>query len=370
MDLQRSITETLMLGANPVPEDTTRAARVLGQQRLPVESLDHADARLLKEAHEWISENGMESTDSSYGTYHKQYTEHCLEEDVERFPSKPATVTTFAKKLVNKGLSISTIGVALSAIAAEYKPYDELTSPTKSGLVGMARAVVNRKAKPAGPGKLPIPIEYLEGFAEHCVEDRHENALEVFLMILMMAAFLREGEAANLDEADIWLERIDDEEVLYVFVGKAKNDQERRGHTIVVGKAAKHPTICPIHWFKVCTAMRPVSKKFFCRTNGKPLNAAEPNKILKKLLRSRPEVEASLYGSHSLRKKGCTGAAAAGVETTLLKRHGNWKSDAIFIYIKNSLEQRLSVTLKAKPSYSTPEQSSAITGTPDGGQRF
>jgi hypothetical protein len=49
-------------------------------------------------------------------------------------------------------------------------------------------------------------------------------------------------------------------------------------------------------------------------------------------------------GSHSLRKGGCSAAAGAGIETTLLKRHGNWRSDAIFLYIKNSLRERRSVS--------------------------
>ena len=67
-------------------------------------------------------------------------------------------------------------------------------------------------------------------------------------MILMMAAFLRESEAANLDAGDVWLERIEDEEVLYVYVGKSKADKVRRGHSVIVGKATKHPGICPIAW--------------------------------------------------------------------------------------------------------------------------
>jgi hypothetical protein len=89
--------------------------------------------------------------------------------------------------------------------------------------------------------------------------------------------------------------------------------------------------------------MRPKNAtKFFCKPNGERLPTTEPNKILKKLLKSRSEVDASLYGSHSLRKEGCSKAAAAGVSLTLLKRHGNWDSAAI--YIKNSLVERLSVT--------------------------
>ena len=303
-----------------------------------------ADNRLLSEAQQWLDAHRVPSTDRTYGTYDKQFAEHCVEENVARFPAKPATVVTFVKKLVNKKLTISTVGVALSAIAAEYKPHDDITSPTDSGLVRIAREVARREAKPAGTGKLPIPIEYLVGFATVCIENQMLGSLEVFLVIIMMAAFLRESEAAALDEADVWLERIEDDEVLFVYVGKSKTDQERRGHTIVVGKAEHHRTICPIDWYKIAVASRPNSKKFFCRPDGKALLAADPNKILKKLLLTRPEVDASLYGSHSLRKKGCTAAAAAGVELTLLKRHGNWKSDAIFTYIKNSIQERLSVS--------------------------
>jgi hypothetical protein len=171
-----------------------------------------------------------------------------------------------------------------------------------------------------------------------------DNAGEVFLMIWMMAAFLRESEAAALGNGDVYLEHIEDEEVLYVYVGKAKNDQVREGNLIVVGQATKHPTICPVAWFHIYMRMRPASTKFFSRANGVPLLAAEPNKILKKLLKCRPDVDAALYGSHSLRKNGCTEAAAAGVKLRLLKRHGNWKSDAVFLYNKDSLQERLSVS--------------------------
>jgi hypothetical protein len=346
-DLKKSIAESLMLGVYPareIPVQGSFPEPGRPPAAVSIVRVKQADARLLREAEEWILEHGVDNTDKAYNTYQKQFTMHCIEEGVTRFPAKPATVVTFAKKLVNRKLSISTVGVAFAAIAAEYKPYDTLISPTESGLVGMARSVVHREAKPAGPGKLPIPIEFLVGFAQNCCEDLWENAVEVFLMILMMAAFLREGEATNLDEGDVWLEHHEGEEVLFVFVGSAKNDQKRRGHTIVVGKAIHHESICPILWFNMCMAKRPASKKFFCRANGKPMDSAEPNRILKRLLRSRPEVDASLYGSHSLRKEGCTAAAAAGVETTLLKRHGNWKSDAVFIYIKNSLKERLSVS--------------------------
>jgi hypothetical protein len=57
-----------------------------------------------------------------------------------------------------------------------------------------------------------------------------------------------------------------------------------------------------------------------------------------------PEQEISRYGSHSLRKGGATAAAATRVRMHLLKRHGRWRSDAVFIYIVDPLVARLEVS--------------------------
>jgi hypothetical protein len=250
-------------------------------------------------------------------------------------------------KLTHKGLAVSTInGVALSAIAAEYKPHDDLISPTLTGIVRIAKEVVRRTAKPPGPGKQPIPVEWLILFAKHCDFNDAEQVGELFQLIHMMAAFLRESESVAFDPEEIYLEIMEGEEVLVTYVDKAKNDQGRIGHTILLGAAVHHPLLCPIAWYKLWTGLmsgRP-RKKFFCNPDGSARHTTDPNKILKKLLdRHLPDVDASLYGSHSLRKGGCTEAARKGVELMLLKRHGNWKSDAVFIYIKSGLQDRLSV---------------------------
>jgi hypothetical protein len=84
------------------------------------------------------------------------------------------------------------------------------------------------------------------------------DGCDVVIGILMMGGFLRGSGATDLDPEDVWLECIEDSEMIYIYVAKSKTDQ------------------------------------------GKGL--------------------------------------------TLRKRHGNWKSDATFIYIKNSLGERLSVT--------------------------
>jgi hypothetical protein len=41
---------------------------------------------------------------------------------------------------------------------------------------------------------------------------------------------------------------------------------------------------------------------------------------------------------------GVTAAVAAGVEIRLIAKHGNWRSDAIFVYVSDSLKAKLSVS--------------------------
>jgi hypothetical protein len=66
---------------------------------------------------------------------------------------------------------------------------------------------------------------------------------------------------------------------------------------------------------------------------------------LKKLLK-RIGVDPKQYGAHSCRKDGCTAAALAGIEVRVLKRHGNWKIDAVYTYIHESIPGRSSVSLR------------------------
>jgi site-specific recombinase XerD len=166
-----------------------------------------------------------------------------------------------------------------------------------------------------------------------------------FLISLMMAAFLRESEAADLEDTDIWLDVQDGVEMLLILIIKGKTDQGRSGHTIVVGAATDILVACPIALYKRWKARRnPNAKYLFHQMNStKKLSHKTPNGIMKKLL-ERIQVDPKPFGSHSCRKGGCTAASARGINIRILMRHGRWTSDAVFAYICNSLEEKLSVS--------------------------
>jgi integrase len=248
------------------------------------------------------------------------------------------------KSMTEGGKSISTINsVALSAIANNFKLSD-LVSPTDSKLVRIAKKVVRRKAKPAGPGKLPLPPSYVVDIVRASSES-FIDARDTCLISLMMAGFLRENEAADLEDSDVWIEHQDGVEMLLVLVNKSKTDQERRGHTIVIGAATSLLEACPIALYKRWKRCRNPNAKylFHQKDSTNKLAHKTPNGIMKKLL-VRIHVDPKPYGSHSCRKGGCTTAAANGINIRVLMRHGRWRSDAIFAYISISLQEKLSVS--------------------------
>ncbi|GAQ78089.1 hypothetical protein KFL_000070570 [Klebsormidium nitens] len=56
-------------------------------------------------------------------------------------------------------------------------------------------------------------------------------------------------------------------------------------------------------------------------------------------------LDPSLYGTHSGRRGGATGAAAHNVPDRLFKRHGRWRSDrAKDLYVRETLQARLATT--------------------------
>ena len=123
--------------------------------------------------------------------------------------------------------------------------------------------------------------------------------------------------------------------------------QERRGDTVVLAACPGSP-MCPVLWYKLYAKVARSQDFFFHSTFVKAarLSNKTPNSLLKKWLKlmGLGEAQTALYGSHSLRKGGATAASAARVRMHLLKRHGRWKSDAVFIYIVDPLMARLEVS--------------------------
>jgi integrase len=241
-----------------------------------------------------------------------------------------------------RGLTASTLNdVAASAISDLFR-YDNV-SPTLDPLVRATKKVIGRLAKKGKGGKLPLPRSLLEDFVAMMDPRSLKDIRDVFLFIMMFGGMLRGSEAAALKTDRVWVE----DGNLYIFVEKSKSDQDSHGATIVLaGCPTSH--LCPVSWFEIYSKERPQGAFLLHNTKepGKKLSAKRPNALLKEWLGKAgvPKKDRASFGSHSLRKGGATAAATEKVRMHVLKRHGRWKSDAVYLYIVDSQVEQLSVS--------------------------
>jgi integrase len=299
----------------------------------------------------WVRQHAVESTRLTYAPHIRQFHDFCNMRGLQSFPASDATVAEFLKfRYQSSDVSRSTIGVASAAIASEYK-LTGLESPTQSPLVAAVKAVIAREGKPI-QRKEPLTPDLFKRIIGNSRPGSWIDARDDFMIALAFTTGMRESNEMALrmtgDFQDVWLDTYPVNgvmtEVLFVFLEKSKTDQIRNGHTLVVGPAHDQ-RICPIALFKRWMGLRnPLAPFLFhARNKIEKLSATIPNGRLKHRLK-RIGVDPRKYGSHSARRGLATQAAKAGVQERLIKKHCNWRSDAVYVYIEESLANRLSVS--------------------------
>ena len=301
----------------------------------------------------WIRTNRPKSTSSTYTTYQKQYLSYCDEKKIPvEHHRDPVVVAQFLKdQFETRNLSRGTLTVVMPAAIADLSR-DEKSSPTVSAIVKEVKKTIVRLTKP-GKRKLPLPRHILVRMTDMVSrkDPKLKMVRDILMFILMFGGFMRQSEVAALKKGDVWLgeEEGSGGPCVYIFIEKSKTDQERIGETIVLQAGSVGSKLCPVTWFKVYDVMkRKDTTNFFYSVlnRNKKLSAGRPNNLLKDFLKEMgmEGKERESYGSHSLRKGGATRAAAAKIRTHVIKRHGRWLSDAVYIYIVDPVGARLEVS--------------------------
>eukprot|EP00823_Brevimastigomonas_motovehiculus_P007858 TRINITY_DN705_c0_g2_i1.p1 TRINITY_DN705_c0_g2~~TRINITY_DN705_c0_g2_i1.p1 ORF type:complete len:383 (-),score=24.05 TRINITY_DN705_c0_g2_i1:927-2075(-) len=309
----------------------------------PTNSID-----LRTEVIDWVVNHTPQNTVRTYATPIKEFDLFCKEKKLQQFPASDTAVAAFAIHMHEQKYASNSINTAISAISSQYK-LSAFPSPTKSPLVTAVKNAI-KKSSPPAQAKLPLTVQMLRDIAKKNWSSRkYIDIRDTFMMVLAMNAFLRESETVSLEKEDVWFDAVPTNEgnkqVLFVFIEKSKTDIERRGATIVIGKC-KDPLIDPFTWFEKYSRVRRSSAKYLFHhhrtTDG--LRPTTPNGIVKKRLK-QIMIDPELYGSHSLRSGGVTAAAEKNIEISLLKKHGRWKSDVIFNYIRDPWSEQLKVRI-------------------------
>jgi hypothetical protein len=250
------------------------------------------------------------------------------------------------KASFDRGLGRQTVTKTIPAAVASLFRYEKKSDITASALVHQTKKVVAERT-PGSTQKLPLKLHHLVRLAKE-VKPEFEHVRNQFMMLLMTLGMLRESEVVNLEFRNVEVLEWRGEEYLSLLIVMSKTDQVAAGHTVLLAKA-KDMWLCPVSFFKVYRDYRCAEEHFLFHSvpdkNGRVHKLANttPCFIVKAALKNIGE-DPSLYGSHSCRRGGVTAAVEAEVDMLLVARHGNWRSTAVYLYVADSIDRKLSVS--------------------------
>jgi len=287
-------------------------------------------------------------TNAALLTYQLQFVNFCKIAGRCPLPASPDTVIGFMRGLLDAKLSRSTINKsAISAISALHRELD-FESPTLNARVLAFKKGVTRATPPPKP-KVPITAEILLALAAKVDVTSFLQVRDMTIFILMFTYFMRESEAMALLEDEAVTRDVDGKKVMsFLFASNepTKTDQGRIGHW-VIAEQADDMRLCGISWYLLYKELRGdhPSPFLFCPEGKSTSRMSDtlPNQRLK-VRCAQAGLPAAEFSSHCLRHGGATAAADGGALERLLKLHGRWKSDCVRVYIKESLQNRLSVS--------------------------
>jgi hypothetical protein len=252
-------------------------------------------------------------------------------------------------------------------------------NPTDSKLVADA-VVAGRKMGAPTRHREPLERAHLLKMSACCFKNRLAPVRDFFSILLAWRGFLRGGEAMALLGEDLELRTLEPparegplpplppllappaaaappRKILVVYISSSKMNPQgqkkqmswRERETVLIGPDAD-PALCPIIWFERYSLLRqsrlggpnPGSPLFFSTTTLKARSGSDFNETVKEWL-GHIDVDATRYGGHSARSGGATEAARKAIDIRLIKRQGRWKSDAVYIYIRDDEQTMLAL---------------------------
>ena len=170
--------------------------------------------------------------------------------------------------------------------------------------------------------------------------------------VLMFFGFLRAGEAVTPDNAefdltqhltyaDIAVDSVSKPTYLQIKIKQSKTDPFRLSVKVIVGRTGNE--LYPVAAVLSYMALRgPGLGPLFRFKNGKPLTHSSFVAKLRETLEVAG-VDCSGYSVHSFRFGAATTATSKGIQDSLIKTMGRWKSVAYQLYVRTPQAQLISV---------------------------
>ena len=307
-------------------------------------------SELNRERRMYESNQYADSTKKTRSVQVKAYVVFCetFEERVDPYPAGSDQVCLYMCFLARR-LCYSSIRNYLSALNNHLKdlgcpPIDYSDHGIKKCMAGIRRIKGDgiRQSLPI----LPQTLGRLFGLMQPSVAHTSVRAA----MLLSFRALLRK---AHVTDSDAALRRKDvtfHQWGLMLHIRKSKTIQFRqRVHMIPVARL-RNISLCAVHWverhFEDCPAHREAQAFRLPRGgHSTPLTYEFYTAVLKQLC-GRAGLNPGEFSSHGLRRGGATFLRLCGATIDQIKERGDWKSDAVYVYLKASVTERLTMDMR------------------------
>lgn len=309
----------------------------------------------VEEIQQWLATNRNQNTASTYASGWNQFCKWVntvinpgSTEDSQvdaEYPEEEDVAAYMRYMVVVKQCPMSSVAGALAAIADHLRPLRTANyNPCQGRMIDLMKRTLATQATAAGQKK-ELSWEVIEQIllAMESSENTILMARDRSMILLAYFCYLRGSEIVRMVRGDITIET-DVEMIMRVYINPlCKNDTERKGHERLI-RGKKEGEICPVRIVRAYMEEmegRSDSALLFPTEDGQKMSVDTPRGRLRYWLKKANIEETEKYGFHSLRAGAATASAKAGVPEEQIKQHGNWKSEAVKMYIRPDTEDRL-----------------------------
>ena len=288
---------------------------------------------------EFFSAGLAASARNSYQSGSKRYVEFCSSKGLNPFPVAERTLSLFLAYLYTEGLSGNMAKTYLAGIRYTQIAMG-LADPRVSEMQQLEYTVKGFWKLPGGKAhpRLPITPVILEKLRKHWASssklEQHDSTMLWAASCKSFFGFLCTGEvvvpsdtgydpAVHLSYGDV---KVQKPSYVEVTVKASKRDQFRKGVKVYLGTTGV--ALCPVAAILSYMVSRGYRLgPFFAFSDHRPLTR---DRLVHEVRQAKQVsgIDDKLYSGHSFRIGAATTAASCGLQDSLIKTLGRWKSAA------------------------------------------
>ena len=292
-------------------------------------------AALQKKAAEYAASSFGAGTQRAYEAAWRLYTRWCATHELDPFGGANGPLPLYVAHLADRGLAVSSIRVALAAIATYYRLAGHALDLRGHGIGSVIEGVTRSKGTKPGRQAKPVSVDLLHKMVASKPDEIFRAALcarDRAMLLLGFGGALRRSELVGLTIDDV--ELVEGRGVM-ITIRRSKTDQHAEGQDVAVYANPEEPELCPAraleNWLvfrrqaEVAEGAKLDEQPLWCSITkgGKVTGQKLSDKAVVRLVKTAIEaagLDPSSFSGHSLRAGLITAAAEAGAELPAVMR--------------------------------------------------